>query len=142
MVGGPVHPVAVDGRWEKGFIRTQFKRAWLNWESRLHDEGRVSQRGMTSHEIGSCMNQFTEIHNISRDPWIMTRRQQDPGIWQFWRYFLILLSKSYVEKTPKIAKIAKSHCLAGGRSKLGSLDAFVHTLSSLSQSLQRALPIP
>ena len=48
------------------------------------------------------------------EKWLITRKNarhslhQDPGIWQFWQYFLILLFNSYVKRTPNIAKIAKS----------------------------------
>ena len=38
--------------------------------------------------------------------------RQDPGIWQFWRYFLILSTNSYIKRSPNIAKIAKSLGLA------------------------------
>ena len=52
------------------------------------------------------------MKGISRPNYDAQHLLQDLGIWQFWQYFLILLLYSYVERTPNIAKIAKSPGLA------------------------------
>ena len=66
--------------------------------------------------------------------------RQDPGIWQFWLYFLILLTNSYIKITPNIAKIAKSPGLAEvGLSKVKTRS---NRTSDLVVQLTATIPSP